>query len=183
MIPHIAAGDNLNIPILGRILRQGGAFFMKRSFSGDPLYSSIFNEYLFQIYNRGHSVEFFPEGGRSRTGRLLPPKLGLLSMTIASHQKGLHKPLAFVPVYIGYEKIIEGSTYVSEMRGSQKTREKLSDVLINLKLIRQNFGRVRVNIGEVIKLDEWLKTQHSPATSIHVDQLAAKIMSSINDAG
>ncbi|MDC0213862.1 glycerol-3-phosphate 1-O-acyltransferase PlsB, partial [Gammaproteobacteria bacterium] len=182
MIPHIAAGDNLNIPILGRILRQGGAFFMKRSFSGDPLYSSIFNEYLFQIYNRGHSVEFFPEGGRSRTGRLLPPKLGLLSMTIASHQKGLQKPLAFVPIYIGYEKIIEGSTYVSEMRGSQKTREKLSDVLINLKLIRQNFGRVRVNIGEVINLDEWLKTQNSPATSIPVDQLAAKIMSSINDA-
>ena len=81
MIPHIAAGDNLNIPILGRILRQGGAFFMRRSFSGDELYSQVFKEYLYQTCNRGHSIEFFPEGGRSRTGRLLSPKLGSVSYT------------------------------------------------------------------------------------------------------
>ena len=182
MIPHIASGDNLNIPILGRILRQGGAFFMKRSFNGEPLYSSIFNEYLYQICNRGHSVEFFPEGGRSRTGRILPPKLGLLGMSVAAHQRGLNKPLAFVPIYIGYEKIIEGSTYVSEMRGSQKTRERLSDIFINLKLIRQNFGKVKVNIGEVIKLDQWLEDRKDPSDSVPIKQLGTEIMASINDA-
>ena len=182
MIPHIASGDNLNIPVLGRILRQGGAFFMKRSFNRDPHYSSIFNEYLYQIYNRGHSVEFFPEGGRSRSGRLLQPKLGLLGMSIDAYQRGLNKPLAFVPIYIGYEKIIEGSTYVSEMRGSQKTSEKLSDIFINLKLIRQNFGKVRVNVGEIIKLDQWLKTVKYPSNFLPVNQLGAKIMVSINDA-
>ena len=119
MIPHIAAGDNLNIPILGRILRQGGAFFMRRSFSGDELYSSVFKEYVYQTCNRGHSVEFFPEGGRSRSGRLLSPKLGFLNMCVENHERGLNKPLAFIPVYIGYEKIIEGATYVSEMKGAR----------------------------------------------------------------
>ena len=182
MIPHIASGDNLNIPILGRILRQGGAFFMKRSFSRDLHYSSIFSEYLYQIYNKGHSVEFFPEGGRSRSGRLLQPKLGLLGMSIDAHQRGLSKPLAFVPIYIGYEKIIEGSTYVSEMRGSQKTSEKLSDIFINLKLIRQNFGKVNVNVGEIIKLDQWLSDDQFASNSVPINQLGTKIMASINDA-
>ena len=155
---------------------------MKRSFSRDLHYSSIFSEYLYQIYNRGHSVEFFPEGGRSRSGRLLQPKLGLLGMSIDAHQRGLSKPLAFVPIYIGYEKIIEGSTYVSEMRGSQKTSEKLSDIFINLKLIRQNFGKVNVNVGEIIKLDQWLSDDQFSSNSVPINQLGTKIMASINDA-
>ena len=87
---------------------------MRRSFSGDELYSQVFKEYLYQTCNRGHSIEFFPEGGRSRTGRLLSPKLGFLKMCVESHERGLSKPVAFIPVYIGYEKIIEGATYVSE---------------------------------------------------------------------
>ena len=181
MIPHIAAGDNLNIPILGRILRQGGAFFMRRSFSGDELYSQVFKEYLYQTCNRGHSIEFFPEGGRSRTGRLLSPKLGFLNMCVESHERGLNKPVAFIPVYIGYEKIIEGATYVSEMRGAQKTTERLSDILINLKLIRQNFGKVQVNIGQVLKLDEWTAESKTPNQN-STEFLARKIMCAINDA-
>ena len=181
MIPHIASGDNLNIPILGKILRQGGAFFMRRRFNNDRLYSDVFNEYLYQIYNQGHSVEFFPEGGRSRSGRLLKPKLGLIKTSVNLHSKGLRKPIAFVPVYIGYEKIIEGSTYVSELRGSKKTREKLSDLLNNLKLIRQNFGMVQVNIGEVIPLDRWLQANESDHGE-HINLLAEHMMSSINEA-
>ena len=72
MLPHIAAGDNLNLPIVGGLLRRGGAFFMRRSFRDDPVYAAVFSEYLYQVYRRGHCVEFFPEGGRTRTGRLLP---------------------------------------------------------------------------------------------------------------
>ena len=182
MIPHIAAGDNLNIPILGRILRQGGAFFMRRSFSGDELYSNVFKEYLYQTCNRGHSIEFFPEGGRSRTGKLLSPKLGFLNMCVESHERGLSKPVAFIPVYIGYEKIIEGATYVSEMKGARKTTERLRDILVNLKLIKQNFGKVQVNIGQVLKLDKWREESSKSPNQPSTDLLARKIMNSINDA-
>ncbi|MDX5387689.1 MAG: 1-acyl-sn-glycerol-3-phosphate acyltransferase, partial [Marinobacter sp.] len=69
MPPHIAAGINLNMPIVGPILRRGGAFFMRRSFRDNPLYATVFNEYMHVMFTRGYSVEYFVEGGRSRTGR------------------------------------------------------------------------------------------------------------------
>ena len=68
MLPHIAAGDNLNMPVVGGVLRRGGAFFMRRRFRGDRIYTAVFSEYLYQVFRRGHSVEYFVEGGRTRTG-------------------------------------------------------------------------------------------------------------------
>ena len=72
--PHIAAGINLNFWPAGPIFRHGGAFFIRRTFKGNPLYSTVFREYLNLLFAKGYSVEFFTEGGRSRTGRLLPPR-------------------------------------------------------------------------------------------------------------
>ena len=111
MTPHIAAGDNLNLPMLGNFLRGSGAFFMRRTFREDPLYSAIFSEYVHKLLYKGHCIEFFPEGGRSRTGRLLRAKYGLLKLCLESHLTDLPKPIAFVPVYFGYEKILEANTY------------------------------------------------------------------------
>ena len=190
MIPHIAAGDNLNMPILGRFLRRGGAFFMRRSFKDDPLYGAVFDEYLYQVYNSGHCVEFFPEGGRSRTGRLLPAKYGLLKLSLAHQLQGLKKPLAFVPVYFGYEKVIEGGSYMDELRGANKKTESVLDLINGLKVIRQNFGQLQVNFGEPIKLDDWLEQRASSETTsgVHTDgqddqlvnALGAEIMGNIN---
>ncbi len=181
MIPHIAAGDNLNLPVVGGLLRRGGAFFMRRSFRDDPLYAAVFNEYLYQVYRRGHCLEFFPEGGRTRTGRLLPARLGLLRMTVEHQRRGLPKPIAFIPVYIGYEKLVEGTSYLSELRGADKKSESIGDVLRNFKLIRQHFGSVAVNIGEAIKLDEWL-VQHTETNSeLLARQLGSEIMIGINN--
>ncbi len=100
-VPHIAAGINLNMPIVGPILRRGGAFFLRRSFRGNRLYAAIFDAYLHQVLVRGHSIEYFVEGGRSRTGRLLEPKAGMLAMTVRSYIKDPKRPVVFVPVYFG----------------------------------------------------------------------------------
>ena len=100
--PHIAAGKNLNLPLVGPLLRRAGAFFMRRSFRGDPVYKSVFDEYLHQMFVRGYSVEYFIEGGRSRTGRTLTPKTGMLSMTVNSYLRDFSKPICFMPVYFGY---------------------------------------------------------------------------------
>ena len=108
--PHIAAGINLNLPVIGTLLRKGGAFFMRRSFRGNPLYSAVFTEYVAQLVSGGYSLEYFIEGGRSRTGRLLQPKGGMISMTVRAFLRQPKKPVLFQPVYIGYEKLLEGNS-------------------------------------------------------------------------
>ena len=146
-LPHIAAGINLNMPIVGPILRRGGAFFLRRSFRGNRLYAAVFDAYLHQVLVRGHSIEYFVEGGRSRTGRLLEPKAGMLAMTVRSYIKDPKRPVVFVPIYFGYEKLIEGDSFISELGGGEKKSESLFGLIRSLKALRENFGSVYVNIG------------------------------------
>ena len=124
-VPHIAAGLNLNLPIVGRFLRKGGAFFIRRSFRGNALYTVVFMKYLAAMMARGHSLEYFIEGGRSRTGRLRPPMTGMLSMTVRSYLREPRRPVVFVPVYFGYERIVEGPTYIGELSGRPKEKESI----------------------------------------------------------
>ncbi|MGB8299980.1 MAG: glycerol-3-phosphate 1-O-acyltransferase PlsB [Azonexus sp.] len=154
--PHIAAGDNLDMPLVGSLLRRGGAFFLRRSFKGEPLYAAVFHEYLHLMLARGFPIEYFIEGGRSRTGRTLTPKAGILGMTIASYVRSHGRPLVFVPVYIGYERLIEGPTYVRELAGRPKQRESLWNLLSSVRNIRRIYGRVHVNFGDPLPLSGFL---------------------------
>lgn len=157
--PHIAAGINLNFWPAGSILRRGGAFFLRRSFGGNKLYTTVFNEYVFQLIDRGIPLEFFPEGGRSRTGRLLPPKTGLLAMTVQSCLRGTRKPIAIIPVYIGYERIFEGKSYLNELRGAAKKKESFGQLLGIRKTLKQAFGKVYLNFSEPLILNTYLDQQ------------------------
>ncbi len=154
--PHIAAGRNLNLPLIGPLLRRAGAFFMRRSFQGDALYKEIFDEYLHQMFTKGYSVEYFIEGGRSRTGRTLPPRTGMLRMTVRSFQKDATKPIAFMPVYFGYERVLESSTYMAELGGKDKKSESIFDVFGIFSSFKREFGQVTVNFGEPVLLREFL---------------------------
>ncbi len=194
-IPHVAAGVNLNLPVVGRFLRKGGGFFIRRSFRGNSLYTVVFMQYLAAIMARGHSIEYFIEGGRSRSGRLLAPMTGMLSMTVRSFLRQPRRPVVFVPVYFGYERIWEGATYIGELSGRPKEKESVLGLLRNLHRLRERFGRVHVNLGEPIQLDALLD-QHAgdwrTGTSREqerprwvgplVDDLAARVMCNINAA-
>lgn len=155
-LPHIAAGINLNLPIVGGILRRGGAFYLRRSFRGNRLYATVFDAYLHQLLARGYSIEYFVEGGRSRTGRLLSPKGGMLAMTVNSYVQKPRRPVVFVPVYFGYEKLIEGGSFISELGGAAKEKESLVGLIRSVKSLRENFGRVYVNVGQPIELEPLL---------------------------
>jgi len=161
-VPHVAAGINLNMPIIGRFLRKGGAFFLRRSFKGDALYPVVFTQYLRFMMARGHPLEYFIEGGRSRTGRLLSPRTGMLSMTVRSYLTHAQRRVVFMPVYFGYERIVEGRTYIGELSGLPKEKESIFVLLRTLvQVLRSKFGKVHVNLGEPIVLDDLL-TKHNP---------------------
>ena len=180
MVPYIAAGDNLNMPFVGQLLRGGGAFFIRRTFRGNALYTTVFKEYLYSILSRNTPLEYFIEGGRSRTGRLLPPKTGMLAMTVHSHLRGRAKPIVFVPTYFGYERLMEGATYVGEMNGKPKEAESIFGILQTLRKIERIFGKVHVNFGEPVFLDEILK-QHG-AEHIKIEKNDDPIPQEVSDA-
>jgi len=194
--PHIAAGINLNLPVVGTILRKGGAFFMRRSFRGNPLYSAVFTEYVAQLVSGGYSLEYFIEGGRSRTGRLLQPKGGMIAMTVRAYLRQPTRPVLFQPVYIGYEKLMEGNSYLDELSGKPKEKESIWSLLLGIpKVLRDNYGQVVVNFGEPIELanvlaehaPDWdgkpLGEEDKPAwLADTVDSLAQRIQVGINSA-
>ncbi|HCU65857.1 MAG TPA: glycerol-3-phosphate 1-O-acyltransferase [Rheinheimera sp.] len=158
--PHIAAGINLDFWPIGKFFRRGGAFFIRRSFSGNKLYSAVFREYLSQLFRKGYSVKYYSEGGRSRTGRLLQPKTGMLAMTVQALLRGIDRPVTLVPVYLGYEHVMEVSTYLRELKGSAKTKESALGILQAIRQLR-DYGYGYVNFGEPISLNNYLQ-QHAP---------------------
>jgi glycerol-3-phosphate O-acyltransferase len=155
--PRIAAGINLSFWPAGPIFRKAGAFFIRRSFNGNRLYSTIFREYLGLLFERGYSVKYYTEGGRSRTGRLLSPKTGMLAMTIQSLLRGVDRPLTLVPVYIGYEHVMEVGTYHKELSGGEKKKESILGVVKAIKNLR-NYGKGYINFGEPINVNKFLTT-------------------------
>ncbi|HBT3970242.1 TPA: glycerol-3-phosphate 1-O-acyltransferase PlsB, partial [Klebsiella pneumoniae] len=194
--PHIAAGINLNFWPAGPIFRRLGAFFIRRTFKGNKLYSTVFREYLGELFSRGYSVEYFVEGGRSRTGRLLDPKTGTLSMTIQAMLRGGTRPITLVPIYIGYEHVMEVGTYAKELRGATKEKESLPQMVRGLSKLR-NLGQGYVNFGEPLPLMTYLN-QHVPDWREAIDpieavrpswltptvnSIAADLMVRINNAG
>ncbi len=194
-LPHTAAGINLNMPVIGSILRRGGAFFLRRSFKGNRLYAAVFNAYFHEILKRGHSIEYFVEGGRSRTGRLLSPKGGMLVMTVRSYLQDPRRPIVFMPVYFGYEKLIEGDSFISELGGAEKKKETLAGLIRSIRSLRENFGKVYVNIGEAVPIEpildelrpDWRQAMEQeedrPAwLSDVIDELGTRIMGGINSA-
>lgn len=190
--PHIAAGINLNFWPIGRMFRSWGAFFIRRTFKGNRLYSAIFREYLAELFHRGYSVEYFIEGGRSRTGRLLSPKTGMMSMTLQALQHNQTRPISVVPVYVGYEHVLEVDTYAKELRGAAKEKENAGLVLRVIKKLR-NLGQGFVNFGEPITLSNYLN-QHFPEWKDQnydekpqwftpaVDEISKQVMVNINKA-
>jgi glycerol-3-phosphate O-acyltransferase len=194
-VPYVAAGINLNLPVVGRLLRKGGAFFIRRSFRGSGLYPIVFMKYVDVMMNRGHPIEFFIEGGRSRTGRLLHPRTGMLSMTVRSFLRDTRRPVAYVPVYFGYDKLLEGESYIDELMGRPKEKESVGGLFGVLPELRKPLGRVYVAFGEPLLLDATLDREQPgwrdgpfdedarPAWfGEAVDAVAAEVMRRINAA-
>ena len=185
--PKIAAGRNLSFWPLGPIFRGGGAFFLRRSFKGEPLYPKVFSAYLYKILDEGFHVEFFIEGGRSRTGKLLAPKVGFLFLLWEAYLKSNWSDLYFVPVYIGYDRVLEENAYVHELGGGKKTPENLKNIFKARKLLKKKYGKIYINFEEPFSLKNYFESLDVDFTTLDRDaqkkkcyRFGEKIVSAIN---
>ena len=194
-IPQIASGNNLNFFPVGQIIKRCGSYFIRRKMKGDNFYIALFNEYLSLLFERGYATEFFIEGGRSRTGRTLPPKTGMVAMTIQAQLRGLERPIAFVPTYLGYEHVSEVGSYMRELNGQTKAKESAKQLLGIFKRFRY-YGRGYVTFGEPVVVTRFLN-QNVPSWRDDIDptglklphwlhdtvnQLARRLIINLNDA-
>jgi glycerol-3-phosphate O-acyltransferase len=158
-VPLVAAGANLSFWPLGPFFRRGGAFFLRRSFKDDKVYTAAFKAYLKKLVHDGVMQEFFPEGGRSRTGKLLPAKLGLFTWEVDAVLEGANDDLLFVPASIDYEKVVESHSYSRELAGGEKKPEDIKALLSAPKVLASRYGRIHVNFDEPISLVEFARAR------------------------
>jgi glycerol-3-phosphate O-acyltransferase len=166
-VPHIAAGNNLSFWPMGPIFRSGGAFFLRRSFGGAVLYSKVFAEYVHKLLQEGYNIEQFIEGGRSRTGKLLMPKLGLLSILINAYKNGACDDMLIVPIYIGYDRIVEEKSYLHELGGGQKESENILQVIQARKFLKKRYGKIYIQFHEPISLNKLQRIYDRPLAEMN----------------
>jgi glycerol-3-phosphate O-acyltransferase len=161
-VPLVAAGKNLSFWPMGPIFRSGGAFFIRRTFRGAVLYSKVFAEYIYKLLEEGHNIEQFIEGGRSRTGKLLMPKLGLLSILLNAFKGGACEDMIIVPIYIGYDRVLEEKSYLQELEGGKKEPETLKGVLKAGKFLKKRYGKIYIQFDEPLSMNDLITKFGTP---------------------
>ena len=157
-IPIIAAAEDFfAIFMLHNFLRAAGAFFIKRKqLENDKLYKAIMNEYVQRLLLDDCYLEFFVEGTRSRSGKMLSPKFGILTMITDLYFEKKLPDMQIVPMTINYERVLEGETFPFELLGEEKTRESLYRIVKSAKTLNMNFGRIYVELAEPISLKKYV---------------------------
>jgi 1-acyl-sn-glycerol-3-phosphate acyltransferase len=160
-LPTVVAGDNLNFPVVGYFLQHAGAMWIRRSFGDDQLYQTLVQSYIDTLLQNGHNLECFIEGGRSRTGKLLQPKFGILSFVLDSVLSGSVEDCIICPVSTQYDKVIEVDSYVSELLGQPKTKEGLKSFLSASNVLSLKLGRVDMRFHEPWSLRGFITEQRT----------------------
>jgi len=164
--PHIAAGVNLSFWPLGHIFRRSGAFFIRRTLRSNHLYAGLFAAYVRRLLREGYTQEFFIEGTRSRSGKLLQPRIGMLSMELEAFSEGGPEDAYLVPISITYERVVEEAVYSEELTGSEKTKESLFELLKTRKFLQKKYGRVYIQFGEAISMRSFLAARSLRYTAV-----------------
>lgn len=186
--PHIAAGVNLSFWPLGHVFRRAGAFFLRRTIRGQKLYEAVFRTYVKKLLREGYVQEFFPEGTRSRTGKLLRPRLGMLSMEIDAFADGACEDLFLVPISITYDRLVEEASHTREIGGAKKQKEKFTDLLRMPKFLTRKYGRVYIQFASPLSVREYLKARklelapmEPSRRRVFVEDLGLRIGHAINE--
>ncbi|MFO7598936.1 MAG: 1-acyl-sn-glycerol-3-phosphate acyltransferase [Candidatus Desulfacyla sp.] len=180
-IPRIAAGKNLSFWPMGPFFRKSGAFFIRRSFKGARLYATVFTRYITALLEERHPLEFFIEGGRSRSGKLVLPKIGFLSILIQAFKEGHCDDLVFVPASITYDRIIEEQSYLKELGGDRKKKESFRQMIGTRHFLKKKYGKIYIRFGRPLLLKDYLDQNGDLGDKTH-KRLAFHLIRAINGA-
>jgi glycerol-3-phosphate O-acyltransferase len=178
-IPRVAAGKNLSFWPMGHMFRKSGAFFIRRTFRGARLYAGIFSRYIKALLAERHPLEFFIEGGRSRSGKLILPKVGFLSILVEAFQEGFCDDLFFVPVSISYDRILEEKSYIRELAGQKKERETFLQMMKARQFLKRKYGKIYIRFASPVSLKDYLNISWQPEQPLN-KELGLDIIRSIN---
>lgn len=187
--PHIAAGINMNFWPVGSIFKGGGAFFIRRSFRGNLVYQEVLKRYMAELLQNKLNMEFFIEGQRSRSGKLAPPKYGMLKMIVESYLDGLiTEKVSIVPVSLCYDRVTEEGAHKRELEGGEKVKESAVNLLKSVKVLLKNFGRVHARFAEPMTLEGLVKQfigeggKSADTRKLGVSKIAFEVCYQINGA-
>lgn len=155
---HTAGGINMNFFPVGPLFRRTGVFFIRRTFKDNPVYKFVLRQYVDYLVEKRFPLEWYMEGGRSRTGKLLPPRLGMLAYVVDAWRRGKSEDVIFVPVSIAYDQISDVGSYVSEQQGAKKEGEGFGWMVRTLRGLRRRYGNIHVSFGETLSLAKALGT-------------------------
>ncbi|HTY19025.1 MAG TPA: glycerol-3-phosphate 1-O-acyltransferase [Myxococcota bacterium] len=184
---HTAGGINMNFFPIGPLVRRAGVFFIRRSFKDDEVYKLVLHHYIDYLIEKRFSLEWYIEGGRSRSGKLLPPRFGLLAYVVDAYRRGRSEDVYLIPVSIAYDQIQDVGDYVAEQRGAAKHRESFG-WFVGLVRRLQPSGRIHVRFGEPLSLAKALGPPDPTAEpnpdeqSLELQKLAFDVCVRINQA-
>jgi glycerol-3-phosphate O-acyltransferase len=185
---HTAGGINMNFFPAGPLVRRAGVFFIRRSFKDDEIYKSVLRHYVDYLVEKRFPLEWYIEGGRSRSGKLLPPRFGLLAYVVDAYRRGRCEDVHLIPVSIAYDQISDVSDYAAEQRGGEKEREGIGWLIRFLRRLGKRYGRVHVRFGEDVSLAKALGAPNPNAApdpneqSLALQKLAFEVCVRINRA-
>ncbi len=179
-IPRVAAGKNLAFWPMGHVFRKSGAFFIRRTFRGARLYQEVFNRYIKALIEEGHPLEFFIEGGRSRSGKVILPKIGFLAILLQAFEEGYCNDLIFVPASITYDRVLEEKAFVRELEGAEKEKESLKQVIRARHFLKRRYGKIYIRFGEPLSLKEYLEGGSARGDGKPHEHLAMHLIQAIN---
>jgi glycerol-3-phosphate O-acyltransferase len=181
---HTAGGINMNFFLIGYLLRRSGIFFIRREFKTNEPYKFVLRQYLDYLLEKRFALEWYVEGGRSRTGKLREPRLGLLAYVADAYQRGITDDVVLVPVSINYDQITDVSSYAAEQRGKEKEEESFVWALKFITGLRKSHGSIHIRFGEPLPLSAHITRDEdlsSPEGQLALPKIAFDVSTRIND--
>ncbi|MBW2664949.1 MAG: glycerol-3-phosphate 1-O-acyltransferase [Deltaproteobacteria bacterium] len=155
---HTAGGINMNFFPIGPLVRRSGTFFIRRSFRDDAIYKFVLQRYIDYLIEKRFSLEWYIEGGRSRSGKLLPPRYGMLNAVVDAYRRGKSDEVVLIPTSLAYDQISDVGSYAAEQSGAKKQKEGFGWLIGTIRTLRRRYGHVHIRFGEPIFLSKTIET-------------------------